>query len=284
MTARTNARPFSRRLLDLAAYLVLVLMVLIALFPVFWTVSTSIKNRVTSFAMPPVFFDFTPIAKNYVLLFTSPAFRDVYLNTILITLGSTFLTVIAGTACAYAFSRHVAFPGRKPLEVSLILVRAIPTVVLMVPLFKIVVALGLYDNPWLMMVIYAAINLPFAVWLMTSFIDQIPRELEESATVDGAGRLTIVTRIVLPIAAPGIAATTVFIALLAWNEFLIPVMLAGDQAKTLPVYIAGFISARNLDWGPMAAASSLAIVPIALLTVLIQRFLVSGLSSGAVKA
>ena len=162
--------------------------------------------------------------------------------------------------------------------------RAIPTVVLMVPLFKLVVVLGLYDNAFVLIVIYAAINLPFAVWLMTSFIDQIPRELEESALVDGANRFVVVTRIIFPLAAPGMAATTVFVALLAWNEFLIPVMLAGDRAKTLPVYIAGFISARNLDWGPMAAASSLAIVPIAVLTVAIQRFLVSGLSSGAIKA
>ncbi|MEM7023822.1 MAG: carbohydrate ABC transporter permease [Pseudomonadota bacterium] len=271
------------RLGDLAAYLVLIAAILVALFPVFWTVSTSIKDRVTSFAIPPAFFDFVPVSKNYLTLFSSPAFQQVYLNTIVVTIGSTLLTVLAGSACAYALSRHARFTGRRPLEVSLILVRAIPTVVLMVPLFKIVVVLGLYDNLWFMMILYAAINLPFAVWLMTSFVDQIPRQLEESALVDGASRLVIVTRIVLPLAAPGMAATTVFVALLAWNEFLIPVMLAGEQAKTLPVYIAGFISARNLDWGPMAAASSLAIIPIALLTVAIQRFLVSGLSSGAVK-
>jgi ABC-type glycerol-3-phosphate transport system permease component len=272
-----------KRLGDLAAYLALLVAVLVALFPVFWTVSTSIKDRVTSFAMPPVFFDFAPVAKNYLGLFASPAFRDIYLNTILVTVGSTLLTVAAGSACAYALSRCRRFPGRRPLEVGLILVRAIPAVVLMVPLFKLVVLLGLYDNVWFMMLVYAAINLPFAVWLMTSFIDQIPRQLEESAFVDGASRLTVLTRIVLPLAAPGMAATTVFIALLAWNEFLIPVMLAGERAKTLPVFIAGFISARNLDWGPMAAASSLAILPIALLTVSIQRYLVGGLGAGAVK-
>ena len=266
-----------------AAYAALLLAVLIALFPVFWTVSTSIKDRVTSFAMPPVFFDFTPVAKNYVALFASPVFRDVYLNTILVTLGSTLITVAIGTTCAYALSRWRRFPGRRPLEVGLILARAIPAVVLMVPLFKLVVVLGLYDRAWVLMLVYAAINLPFAVWLMTSFIDQIPRELEESAFVDGASRLTVVARIILPLAAPGMAATTVFIALLAWNEFLIPVMLAGERAKTLPVFISGFISARNLDWGPMAAASSLAILPIALLTVSIQRYLVGGLGAGAVK-
>jgi multiple sugar transport system permease protein len=280
----SRARGHRQLVLRVAAYAALAAAVLVALFPVFWTVSTSVKDRVTSFAIPPVFFDFAPVAKNYAGLFASPAFRGVYLNTVLVTFGSTLLTVAVGSACAYALSRHARFAGRRPLEVGLILVRAIPPVVLMVPLFKIVVVLGLYDNRWFMMVVYAAVNLPFAVWLMASFIDQIPRELEESALVDGAGRLVIVTRIVLPLAAPGLAATTVFIALLAWNEFLIPVMLGGEGSKTLPVYIAGFVSARNLDWGPMAAASSLAILPIAVLTVAIQRFLVSGLSSGAVKA
>ena len=118
---------------------------------------------------------------------------------------------------------------------------------------------------------------------MTSFIEQIPVELEECASVDGASGYQILSRIIFPLAVPGMAATMIFVALLAWNEFLIPVLLAGETAKTLPVYISGFISARNLDWGPMAAASSLAIVPIAFFTVLIQRRLVSGLSSGAVK-
>ena len=231
-----------RRLADLAAYGVLLLAVFLALFPVFWTVATSIKDRVTSFAMPPVFFDFTPVAKNYVSLFASPAFRDVYLNTIVVTLGSTLLTVAAGTACAYALSRWRRFPGRRPLEVGLILVRAIPAVVLMVPLFKLVVALGLYDSRWFLMLVYAAINLPFAVWLMTSFIDQIPRQLEEAALVDGATRLVVVTRIVLPLAAPGMAATTVFIALLAWNEFLIPLMLAVVGAETPTPDISVFTS------------------------------------------
>jgi ABC-type glycerol-3-phosphate transport system permease component len=118
---------------------------------------------------------------------------------------------------------------------------------------------------------------------MTGFIEQIPAEVEESARTDGANGIKTFFLVVFPLAAPGIVATSIFVALLAWNEFLIPVLLAGEDSKTLPVYISGFVSARTLDWGPMAAASSLAIVPIALFTALIQRRLVTGLSSGAVK-
>ena len=161
--------------------------------------------------------------------------------------------------------------------------RAIPAIVIMVPLFTITSKLGVYDNHVALILMYAAVNVPFATWLMMSFVDQVPVTLEQSAAVDGAGRLQILWFVVLPLILPGMAATTIFVALLAWNEFLIPVMLAGNSAKTLPVFISGFISARNLDWGPMAAASSLAILPIAILTVLAQRWLISGLSSGAIK-
>ena len=265
------------------SYIGLLGAVLVSLFPVYWTLSTSIKTRVSTFSIPPQFFDFTPTFKNYVQLFASSDFLYVLSNTILITFFSTLLCVIVSTLAAYALARTKRFPSRVSLEVSLLLVRAVPTIVLMVPLFQIVSVLNLYDNRAAMIILYAAVNLPFAVWLMTSFIEQIPVELEECASVDGASGYQILSKIIFPLAVPGMAATMIFVALLAWNEFLIPVLLAGETAKTLPVYISGFISARNLDWGPMAAASSLAIVPIAFFTVLIQRRLVSGLSSGAVK-
>jgi multiple sugar transport system permease protein len=281
---RMKARARRKRLLaDMLAYGLLAIAVLMALFPIFWTISTSIKQRADTFVLPPKFFAFEPTLKNYLAIFNAPGFGKIYLNTIVITGASTALCVAVSTMAAYALARSPRFAGRGPLEVSLILIRAVPAIVLMVPLFKIVSVLGLYDNHLMLVVMYAAVNIPFATWLMASFVDQIPLALEQSAAVDGASRIKILWYVVLPLMLPGMAATTIFIALLTWNEFLIPVMLAGNSAKTLPVFIAGFISARNLDWGPMAAASSLAIVPIAILTVLAQKRLVSGLSSGAIK-
>lgn len=265
------------------AYLVLVAASVFALFPIFWTLSTSIKNRVDSFSLPPRFFDFTPTWDNYADLFGDQLFVRFLINTIVVTAVSTGMSLLVGSLTAYALARSPRFRGRRALEASLIVVRAMPGIVLMIPLFKIVLSLGLFDNLWVMCVIYATINLPFTVWVMTSFIDQIPYELEESALVDGAGRWSVLFHVVLPVAAPGLAATGIFVALLAWNEFLVPVVIADVNAKVLPVYIAGFISARTLDWGPMAAASSLAIIPIALLTVAMQRKLVAGLSQGALK-
>lgn len=278
MRARTR-----NRLINALSYLGLLLASLIALFPVYWTVSTSIKQRDDTFVFPPKFISFTPTWKNYEAIFATRGFWQTCINTVVITLASTLLCVLVATLAAYALARSPRFRGRGPLEVGLVLIRAIPAIVIMVPLFQIISQLGLYDNRVMLIVMYAAINLPFAVWLMMSFVDQIPIALEQSAAVDGARRWQILIHIVLPLILPGIAATTIFVALLAWNEFLIPVMLAGNNAKTLPVFIAGFISTRNLDWGPMAAASAIAIIPITVLTVVAQRALVSGLSSGAIK-
>lgn len=272
-----------------ASYSVLTVAVGAALFPVFWTVSTSIKDRIDTFAEPPKFVRFTPTAKNYRSLFAKEEFLHIYGVTVVITVVATMLCVGIGTLTAYALARQPRFAGRRPLEATLILVRALPAIALVIPLYQVITRLGaetgiqLYDRWWVLAIIYAAVNLPFAVWLMTSFIEQIPVELEESAAVDGASRIGVLMRITLPLALPGVAATMIFVALLCWNEFLIPVIIAGEDSKTLPVYISGFISNRTLDWGPMAAASSLAVIPIALLTITIQRQLVSGLTSGAVK-
>jgi len=275
--------PHTSRAGRIATYASLAVVTLIALFPVFWTVSTSIKKTRDSIANPPKFVDFAATTKNYRNLFNKQEFTRVVKTTVLITGWSTAMCVAAGALMAYALARHRRFPGRRPLEAGLVVVRAIPGIVLMVPLYQIVSRLHLYDKVWVMVVIYAAANLPFSVWLMTSFIEQIPVELEEAARTEGAGPFSVLLRVVFPLAVPGLAATMIFVALLAWNEFLIPVLLGGDNTKTLPVYISGFVSNRNLDWGPMAAASCLAIVPIALLTIALQRRLVSGLSSGALK-
>ncbi|MGF1666585.1 MAG: carbohydrate ABC transporter permease [Acidimicrobiia bacterium] len=265
------------------AYLVLAAAAVISLFPIFWTLSTSIKNRVDSFAIPPNFVSFSPTWANYRNLFSDDQFVRFLVNTVIVTAASTALSLVVGSMAAYALARTRRFRGRGLLEASLIVVRSMPGIVLMIPLFQIVLVLGLFDNLWAMCLVYATVNLPFTVWVMTSFIDQIPYELEESALVDGASRAAVLLRVVLPLAGPGLAATGIFVALLAWNEFLIPVVMASVDAKVLPVFIAGFVSARTLDWGPMAAASSLAIIPIAALTVAMQRKLVAGLSAGALK-
>jgi len=265
------------------AYALLIVATVTALFPIYWTVLTSLRTRVDIFAKPPRLIGGEFTLDNYRSVLADGQFRDAVTISFVVTALATVIALVAGAIAAYALARRPSFRGRRPFEAWLILVRAMPGIVLAVPLYQIVVELGLYDQPVMLGIAYAAINLPFAVWLMVGFIGGIPVELEESARVDGASQFTILRRIVLPLVAPGLAATTIFVALLCWNEFLMPLILADQAGKTLPVYVAGFVTSRTIDYGGMAAAASLAIIPIAILTLLVQRQLVRGLSLGAVK-
>ena len=271
------------RLRHSGSYLVLTVASIIALFPILWTMSTSLKQIVDALSIPPKFVWFHYTLHNYTKLFHTPGFSAAYVTTLEVTFGSALVTVVVGSLAAYPIARRWRFLGRRPLEASLVIIRAIPPIVLLVPLFSLVINHGLYDRPLTLVVVYAAFNLPFAVWMMVSFIQQIPYELEESGEVDGANRLRILGHLVLPLAMPGLAATTILVSLIAWNEFLIPLVLAGNNTRTLPLLISTFVQTRTVDWGVMAAGATVAILPIAILTVLAQRSLVSGLGIGGVK-
>ena len=281
--AKVKVRSRRRLLVLIVSYSVLILACLVALFPVLWTFSTSLKDISDALSIPPKLVGFPASLDNYTKLVQTPDFASTYWATIQITLGSTLLAVIVGTLAAYPLARRRRLVARRPLEVSLVIIRAIPPIVLLVPLYNVVISVGLYDNIWAIIVVYAAFNLPFVVWLMVSFIQQIPYELEECAEIDGASRITIFRRLILPLSLPGLGATTILSALLAWNEFLVPLVLSAKSARTFPLLISTFVQARTIDWGVMAAGAMIAIVPIAIVTVVAQRSLVSGLGLGAVK-
>jgi len=267
----------------IASYLILAGATLFALFPIYWTFITSLRDRVDIFAEVPMFFGGTLSFDNWISVSGDPVFLTALLTTIMVTFIATVLSVFAGTLAAYAIARSPKFVGRKSFSSWLIVIRAVPGVVLAVPLYQIVVGAGLYDNPIALAICYAAINLPFSVWLMVGFIQGIPVQIEESARIDGANQFKIFTQVLLPLLKSGLGATTIFVAMLCWNEFLMPLILADQSAKTLPVYVAGFVTSRTIDYGGMAAAACLCIVPIALITIVVQKQLVSGLSLGAVK-
>jgi multiple sugar transport system permease protein len=267
----------------IASYLILSVATLFALFPIYWTFITSLRDRVDIFVEVPVFFGGNLSFDNWVSVGGDPVFLSALLTTIMVTVIATVLTVFAGTLAAYAIARSPKFVGRTSFSSWLIVIRAVPGVVLAVPLYQIVVAAGLYDNPIALAICYAAINLPFSVWLMVGFIQGIPIQIEEAARIDGANQFKIFTKVLLPLLKSGLGATTIFIAMLCWNEFLMPLILADQSAKTLPVYVAGFVTNQTINYGGMAAAACLCIVPIAIITLVVQKQLVSGLSLGAVK-
>ena len=266
-----------------ASYFILTIALLLSMFPIFWTISTSIKARVDTFTLPPKFFNFTPTWKNYQLLFQLDGFWKIYANTIIITMATTVLCLLIGSLAAYSLARVEKFRGRSSLEILMIIVRALPGIVIILPLYNLSTYLGLYDRAWALILIYTGFNIPFAIWLMTNFFDQVPIEIEDAARVDGASNLQLFTKVLIPLVTPGLVATGVFVALLSWNEFLIPVIMAGEGSKTMPILVSSFISNRTLDWGPMAAAATVALLPIIIFTLAIQKWLVVGLSGGAVK-
>lgn len=254
-----------------------------SLFPIAFIVMSSLKPGQDIFAVPPRYV-FTPTFQHYASLWERwGIFFDGLINSTVITAGATALAVIASTCAGYVYSRN----NSRLLNGSvifLIVVRLIPPIVVTLPLFPIVNAMELNDTHIVLMVLYATFFVSLGTVLMRTFIDQIPRELDEAAQIDGAGRLTILRRVIVPLAAPGILAVAVFVVVFAWNEFLFAFIFTSTRAKTAPLVISEMIgSIDGVDWGILFAASTVQLAPVLLFVIFMNRYLVAGLTTGATK-
>ena len=254
-----------------------------SLAPIFFIISSSFKAGHDIFAVPTKFL-FEPTLQHYQKLLSAwSVFFSSLWNSTVITAGATALAVIASTTAGYVYSRY----NSRLLNASivyLIAVRLIPPIVVTLPLFPIVNWLGINDTHFVLIVLYATFFVSLGTVLMRTFIDQIPRELDEAAAIDGAGRLTILRKVIVPLAAPGIIAVAVFVIVFAWNEFLFAFIFTGTKAKTAPLVISEMIgSIDGVDWGVLFAASTLQLLPILLFVVFMNRYLVAGLTAGATK-
>jgi sorbitol/mannitol transport system permease protein len=262
--------------LNLLTYLI----AFVVFFPVLWTVLTSLKTEAQAASTPPVFL-FHVTFGNYRTVFDANYF-SFFENTVILSVGSTLLAMLLGLPAAYSLAFHPS--PRTPKVLSWVLsTKMLPAVGALIPLIVIYKRVGLFDSRLGMILLYAAFNLPLVIWMMRSFFADLPKEILEAATVDGAGFLRIMTRIVLPLTAPGLAATGLLSLIFSWNEFLLAVNLTGANTGTLPVFISGFMTSEGLFWAQMSAASTLAIAPVILAGWLAQRSLVRGLTFGAVK-
>jgi multiple sugar transport system permease protein len=254
-----------------------------SLFPIAFIVMSSLKPGQEIFAVPPVYV-FTPTFEHFISLWNRwGVFFEGLINSTIVTIGATSLAVIASTCAGYVYSRN---SGRflNASVMFLIVVRLIPPIVVTLPLFPIVNAMGLNDTHLVLMVLYATFFVSLGTVLMRTFIDQIPRELDEAAQLDGAGRLTILRKVIVPLAAPGILAVAVFVVVFAWNEFLFAFIFTATGAKTAPLVISEMIgSIDGVDWGILFAASTVQLAPVLLFVVLMNRYLVAGLTAGATK-
>lgn len=298
MTA-TTSRASQYSILEIAGsvfrqalfYLLLCTIAFIDLFPFIWILMSSFKTQLEIFRWPPTFLPENFIWDNYAdALALLPAGQQPVsdipyglTNSIVISLISTACILVLGVLAGYAFGR-LRFPGRRVLLITLMMLRMLPGIVLSVPLFILATRAHLYDTRLALIIVYTAFNLPFAVWLLSVFFQEIPSELEDAALVDGCTRASVLPRIYLPLSLPALATIAILSFLATWNEFLFAVTLTSSKtAKTTPVALASMQAAFQTRWAVMTAGAVLASIPVLLLLFFAQRYIVRGLTFGAVK-
>jgi multiple sugar transport system permease protein len=266
-------------------YGLVALAVLAALLPVYWMMTISLKSEVDQFAVPPKWLFFSPTLAHYRDAFIERSFEQYLLTSAIVAVVSTICALVLGTFAAYALARfRLPHKLNTRLALWILSTRMFPPIVTAVPLFLLMSDVRLLDTTAALIIVYTAFNLPFVVWMMRGFFIEIPRDLEEAARVDGDSRLGALRRVILPLATPGLAATAVFCLIISWNEFLFALTLTQtDSAMTLPVGIAGRVTQYEIEWGVMSAAGVVAMIPILVFALAVQRYLVRGLSLGAVK-
>ncbi|WP_327120855.1 carbohydrate ABC transporter permease [Nocardia sp. NBC_01730] len=249
-------------------------------FPVLWMVLTAFKQEGDAYTDPPKIV-FTPTLHQFSEVLHS-GIGTTLLNSTFATVMSTVLVLALGIPAAFALSLRPVHNTRDAL-MFFIGTKMLPIVAAIVPLYVIVGDIGLLDNIWALVILYSAMNLPIAVWMMRSFFLEVPGELLEAASMDGASLWTAVREVILPLVSPGIAATALICLIFSWNEFFFAVNLTAVQAQTIPVFLVGFITGEGLYWARLSAAAVLAALPVVLAGWLAQNKLVRGLSFGAIK-
>ena len=252
-----------------------------ALTPYLWVFLTSFKTRIDALSGTPVWL-FAPTFEHYPQVFLDKGYLPLVWNSVIVAVASTLLSLGVGTPAAYVLARH-DFPGREDLFFFFLTTRMAPPISVVVPMFLLFTALGITDTPLAVILAHSTFNLSLVVWVMRGFFADIPREIDEAAMMDGNTRAGTFLRVLVPLAAPGLAATAILCFILSWNEFLYAFVLAAFESRTLTVGIPGLITPHGTLWGQVAAVAVVATLPIVLFTFLVQRHLVRGLTFGAVK-
>jgi multiple sugar transport system permease protein len=279
--ARGPRKPVSIGLI--VRYAALVGTILLTIFPLLWLVITSLRYSPEIFASPPHILPEDITFSQYVSVFSQYGLATYLWNTVIVSLATVVSVTILAVPCAYAIARF-RLPGQKLVVSLLLIMRMIPVVALAIPLFVVFANLGMLDTLSALILTHTAAKLPIAIWLLMGFIQDLPKEIEESALMDGAGTLRILVQIVSPLIAPGIGASAVITFLFTWNDLLIALTLtSSERAQTLPVGLTNFVSQFGIDWGAMSAAGVLMVIPTLIFVWFAQGLLVKGLVAGAVR-
>jgi len=273
-----------RKVESAVLYLTTAIVLIVIAFPAYWLVTTAFKYEIDTIVSPPIILPLRGTLGNFRLVLDAPDIGRFFMNSIVIALTSTGVAILLGSLAAYALAKsYLAFTVRQTAMIWILVTRIFPPVTTAIPYFIIIRGLGLSDTHSAIILTHVAYALPFVIWLMLGFFQDLPDEIEKAAIVDGCSLWQRFSQVVLPLTLPGIAVTAIFTFIYSWNEFLYASMLTSINAKTLPVVISGYMSDKFLRWGEMSALASLMILPVMIFAAFTQRYLVRGLTFGAVK-
>ncbi len=259
------------------------LIVIFAIGPYVWMILTSLKTEGDIAAFPVHYLPTAVTLEHYRSLLARTSFSGNLLNSLVVALGAVALGLTVSVPAAYAFSRF-RFPGRRFLMTQFLVINMFPVVLIIIPLFVLMRQLGLLDTFTGIVLGHSTFAIPFSIWMLTSYMNAIPADLDEAARIDGASRLQTLRLVILPVVMPGIVTTGVYIFVTSWNEYLFAMMLSGQNVRTVTVALQLFIGEFTVQWGLLTAGGTLIAIPVTLLFLLVQKRLVSGLTSGAVKS
>jgi len=272
-----------KKAIDLLHYVLTILACLMVLAPILWMVSTSFKTAEATASAKITWLPSPPTTEAYKTVWTQRDFFRYMANSLRVSVATTVLAVILAGLAGYGFSRF-RFRGHSSLLLSFLITQMFPGAVLIIPYFMVMRNLRLINSPIALILAFTSFALPFSTWMLKGFFDSIPHEIDESALVDGCNRFQVCYRIMLPIAAPGVAATMLFAFILSWNQYLFALVLTtNERMYTLPVGIASLVGEYWIAWNELMAAGVIAIIPSAIAFMFVERYLVEGLTAGAVK-
>jgi len=261
----------------------LVILILWAVLPFLWMVSTAFKTTEETYTSPPLWIPHHPTIKNFLYIVKRGAFLTYFRNSVIVAVSTTVISIILSSLAGYSFSRFKFFGGHSLLLLFLI-TQMFPGALLIIPLFQIIKFLKLLNTLYALVLSHITFSLPLCTWLMKGFFDQIPRELEEAAMIDGCSRISAMIYVIFPLALPGIIAASIFSFIGSWDEFIFALTFtSSDEVRTLPIGLQRFIGSYEIYWNHLGAASVLTTIPVIILFLFIQKYMVKGLTAGSVK-
>lgn len=267
----------------ISTYAILLLVVVISVFPAIWMLSTSIKLPTEQYDIPPQIIPDAPTMQNYVNVLTNSKMFDAFINSVIITVCVVSITLFISVMAGYGMSRY-KFRGHGVLKVALLFGQMIPSVVIIIPLYFLVAKTGLLDTHFSLIMSDMALTIPMGVIMLSSFMDTVPKELDEAAKIDGCSGIGALFKVVLPVAKPGLISVAIYTYIHAWEEFLFALNLStSTKTRTLPIAIHMFAGEFSVDWGATMAASAVVAFPVLLIFLACNKYFVKGMADGAVK-